>query len=118
MKYFENGFFLEQNLNKTRKEISDEQWQELLKGQSEGLEIYTDESGFPKLREHSVTDEEIKLLRMHEIQIELNSLNQDLVQDLAGEMVPNIEERKQRFIELHNEMRNLLGKSNREVING
>lgn len=39
MKYWENGFYREQNADGTRLEITDERWQELLKEQSLGKEI-------------------------------------------------------------------------------
>lgn len=39
MKYWENGFYLEQNADGTRLEITDKRWQELLKEQSLGKEI-------------------------------------------------------------------------------
>lgn len=39
MKYWENGFYLEQNEEKTRLEVTDERWKELLTEQSLGKEI-------------------------------------------------------------------------------
>lgn len=48
-----------------------------------------------------------------EIQQRLVELDQDIVQDIAGEVVPNIEERKAEFVTLHNELRTLLGKEQR-----
>ena len=39
MKYWENGFYLEQNEERTRLEVTDERWQELLNEQSLGKEI-------------------------------------------------------------------------------
>ena len=39
MKYWDNGFYREQNANGTRLDITDERWQELLKEQSLGKEI-------------------------------------------------------------------------------
>lgn len=39
MRYWENGFYREQNANRTRLEISDKRWQELLAEQSHGKEI-------------------------------------------------------------------------------
>lgn len=64
MKYWNKGFYLEQSINNDRFEITDERWQELLTGQSNGLEIYTKENGEPDLRAHIVTEEEkIEILR-------------------------------------------------------
>ena len=39
MRYWENGFYREQNEERTRLDITDERWQELLKEQSLGKEI-------------------------------------------------------------------------------
>jgi hypothetical protein len=49
MKYYKNGFF--ENQIEGSFEISNERWQELLEGQSNGLEIYTKDDGEPDLRE-------------------------------------------------------------------
>lgn len=53
--------------------------------------------------------------RIPEIQSRLDQLSQDIVQDMAGEDVPDIENRKAEFIELHNELRVLLGKDERKI---
>lgn len=53
--------------------------------------------------------------RKIEIQARLNALSQDFIQSLAGEIVPNIEERQSEFVTLHNELRELLGMSPREI---
>lgn len=49
-----------------------------------------------------------------EIKQRLNELSQDFVQVQLGAVIENIDERKTEFIELHNELRGLLGKSPRE----
>lgn len=54
--------------------------------------------------------------RIPEIQLRLDQLSQDFIQDIAGEYVPDIENRKAEFVELHNELRVLLGKDKREII--
>ena len=59
MKYWENGFYLEQNTNKTRKEISDEYWLELLQGQNKGLKIEENEYGMPILKPNELTEREV-----------------------------------------------------------
>lgn len=115
MKYWENGFYLEQNENNTRKEISDEAWRNLLNAQSNGMEIYTDSNGYPQAREHIVTNEEIKINRISEIKQRLTSISEDIIQDMAGELVTNLLEKKQEFIALHNELRILLGKPVRNL---
>lgn len=40
----------------------------------------------------------------------LKDYSEDIVQDLAGELVPNIEERKSEFMKAHNMLRLLLDK--------
>lgn len=48
------------------------------------------------------------------IQEQLNALSMDIIQDCAGEIVPDIEDRKLQFINLHNELRKLLGLQHRQ----
>ena len=60
------------------------------------------------------TDEEKKVARLIEIDQELNELNKDFIQELCGAIIPNIEEKKARFRELHNEKRVLQGKEPRK----
>ena len=50
MKYWKNGFYLEQIEGSVA--ITDEYWQELLEGQSNGKRIITDEKGCPILANH------------------------------------------------------------------
>lgn len=47
MKYWKNGFYLEQIENSV--EIEDDYWQELLDGQSQGKQIVSNEVGYPIL---------------------------------------------------------------------
>lgn len=47
MKYWKEGFYLNQIENSV--EITDEYWQELLNGQSNGKQITSDENGYPIL---------------------------------------------------------------------
>ena len=61
MKYWENGFYLEQNETNSRYVITDEYWQELLNGQSAGKQIITGEDGKPILINRVVTEESILL---------------------------------------------------------
>lgn len=83
------------------------------------VEIEPDENGRRfQIQEIPVpTEEELKEMRIYEIQQRLVELDQDIVQDIAGEVVPNIEERKAEFVTLHNELRTLLGKEQRELKN-
>ena len=80
-------------------------------------EIEKDENGrrFQIQEIPAPTEEELKEMRIREIQQRLVELDQDIVQDIAGEIVPNIEERKAEFITLHNELRTLLGKEPRLI---
>ena len=115
MKYWENGFYLEQNKTNTRKEISDEMWQKLMDDQNSGKEIYTDNNGYPQSREHFINYDEIKEKRMYEIKLRLSAISEDIIQEQAGELVDNILQKKEEFINLHNELRNLLGKQLRKT---
>lgn len=45
----------------------------------------------------------------------LSRLAEDLVQSMAGELVPELEERKAEFIRIHNEVRAYEGKGKREL---
>lgn len=84
------------------------------------IEIEKDENGerqFQIVEIPAPTEEELKEMRIREIQQRLVELDQDIVQDIAGEVVPNIEERKTEFVTLHNELRVLLGKEQRELKN-
>lgn len=79
-----------------------------------GLKISETENGLIA-KEQEITQEETKQNRIAEIQTRLDQLSQDIVQDIAGEFVPDIEERKAEFVELHNKLRGLLGKEEREI---
>ena len=82
------------------------------------IEVEKDENGerqFQIVEIPAPTEEELKEMRIREIQQRLVELDQDIVQDIAGEIVPNIEERKAEFITLHNELRTLLGKEPRLI---
>lgn len=46
---------------------------------------------------------------------ELTALSEDIIQNLAGEIVPDIETRKAQFIEVHNQIRTLLDKKPRAI---
>ena len=59
----------------------------------------------------------IKQKRRTAIKNRLNELNQDFVQVLCGAVIDDIEERRQEFIALHNELRILLGKEPRKYTN-
>ena len=53
-------------------------------------------------------------IRIAEIKPRLEQLSQDIVQSLAGAKFDDLEERKQEFQTLHNELRILLGKMPRQ----
>lgn len=113
-KYWENGFYLEQNEDNTRIEITDERWQELLEEQSNSKMIYLD-NGELKTKNYKLSEEDIKQNRIEEIKNKLTELNYDFMQYFSGEQIDDIENRKQDFIKLHNELRELLGKEKRNL---
>ena len=55
------------------------------------------------------------MMRIGEIKRRLRALSEDLVQVLAGEEIPDIEERRAEFVALHNELRVLEGKEPRLI---
>lgn len=59
-----------------------------------------------------MTNDEIKQ-RKFEISKRLDELNDDFIQFYLGAVIPDIEDKKNEFISLHNEMREFLGKEPR-----
>lgn len=55
MKYWKNGFYLEQREGSVA--ITDEYWQELLGEQSQGKHIVTREDGYPIAKPYEITSE-------------------------------------------------------------
>lgn len=66
MKYWKQGFYDEPIEGSV--EITDEHWQSLLDGQSQGKEIVEDVNGHPILQEHIFTLEEVKERTLYNIQ--------------------------------------------------
>lgn len=70
MKYWKNGFYENQSYENDRYEISDEYWQELLNGQSNGMDITTNIDGRPVLTGGISEEEkqkiELRIIREHE----------------------------------------------------
>lgn len=96
-------------------EYTDEQVNTLFENAVKQNAIIVDVDGVPTLvSKPEPTQEEVKQTRIAEIQARLTELDHDIIQDIAGEIVPDIETRKIEFIKLHNELRQLLGKELRE----
>lgn len=95
-------------------ELTDIEFDTLLCEQSNGKELKV-ENGKVVAYIREATTEQLNHKRIAEIKAQLTELNFDLLQDQAGLLVPNLNEKKQQFIELHNELRTLLGKETREV---
>ena len=51
--------------------------------------------------------------RVGEIKRRLRALSEDLVQAMAGEIVPDLDARRAEFVALHNELRRMEGKEPR-----
>lgn len=96
-------------------EVTDKHFDYLFCKQSQGYD-WKDENGELVAVEHIQTEEEKKNLRISEIRSRLTSLTQDFVQADCGEIIDDIEERKAEFVSLHNELRVLLGKEPRKVV--
>lgn len=64
-------------------------------------------------KNENVVDYFNKDLRVKEIKSRLEELTKDFIQEMLGAIIPNIEEKRLEFIELHNELRELQGKEPR-----
>ncbi len=64
-KYWKQGFYDEPQEGSV--EITEEYWQELLDGQSSGKEIRENESGYPVLVDHEYTLDELKEMKIADI---------------------------------------------------
>lgn len=115
MKYWKDGFYQEQSKNNDRIELTDEEWKGLLEQQSLGKEIYLDDNNKLNTKEKTLTDEQKRKIKINNIKKELNNIDEDILQYISGEEIVDIEERKTKFISLHNELRELLGKEKREI---
>ncbi|MFR3346760.1 MAG: hypothetical protein ACLTSK_01810 [Christensenellales bacterium] len=59
-----------------------------------------------------ISKEEIKRRRdIRQLKMQLQPLNEDLLQVMAGVEIPNIEEKKAEFRRIHGDIRELEGKS-------
>lgn len=96
-------------------EVTFEEWNYLMIENSNGKELVV-ENGKVVAVEPVPKEKFIKLNKLAEIDNELTELNKDFIQELCGAIIPNIEEKKARFRELHNEKRKLLGLEPREYI--
>lgn len=78
-------------------------------------------TGEHKIIETESTAEELKIINdnknkelerqeLQELQAELNSLSQDIIQAQAGAVIDNLEEHKARFQVVHNRIREIMGK--------
>lgn len=69
----------------------------------------------PKNQPPEVVAMNEKMARIGTIKRRLQALTEDLVQAMAGEIVPDIEARRAEFVALHNELRKLEGKEPRLI---
>lgn len=59
-----------------------------------------------------ISKEEIKRRRdIRQLKMQLQPLNEDLLQAMAGVTIPNLEEKKAEFKRIHGDVRELEGKS-------
>ena len=84
MKYWKDGFYLEQDENNTRKEITDERWAELLDGQATGKVIYTDKDGFPQLKDYVPTKKELYEQQIMELKYNLEKTDYQAIKFAEG----------------------------------
>lgn len=108
---WKNGFYFDGEAPQGAVDITDEEYKSLLQGQSEGLTI-EDENGKPVLKDYRPKNDIREYLTKKE---KLSKISEDIIQYIAGEDVPNIEERKEEFIRIHNEVRVYEGKKVRNI---
>lgn len=66
-----------------------------------------------KAAQSTAAAERQKAERKSFLKAQLQLLSEDLTQDAAGQLIPNLADKKQQFIEYHNELRTLEGKQPR-----
>lgn len=93
-------------------EVSYEEMDKLSCEQANGKELKVIDGKVVAV-EPQPTDEELINKRVYEIQERLNQLTQDFIQVLCGAVIDDIEERKQEYQVLHNELRTLQHKEPR-----
>ena len=96
-------------------EVTDEEFDYLFCQQSQGKELKVVDGKVVAV-EHETTQEELNEQRKLEIQSRLNELSQDFIQASLGAEFSDLEDRKEEFRTLHNELRKLLGKEPRNYV--
>lgn len=110
---WKNGFYFDSEAPEGAVSLTDEQYENFLKRQEEGFTI-EDENGFPVLKDYRSKDIKDYLMKKEK----LYKLSEDIIQFIAGEDVPNIDQRKSEFINIHNEVRKFEGKTPRIILTG
>lgn len=96
-------------------EVTYEEFDKLFCEQAEGKELKVVDGKVIAV-DHAITEEEIKWIKINDINKRLTELSQDLIQAQAGAVFDDIETRKLEFQTLHNELRTLQGKQPRNYI--
>lgn len=113
---WKNGFYFDDEAPVGAVSLTDEEYENLLKGQEQGLTI-EDENGKPVLKDYREKNDNAENIKEYLSNKEkLSKLTEDMIQYIAGEDVPNIEERKAEFIRVHNEVRAYEGKEQRNTL--
>lgn len=95
-------------------EMTIEEFDKLICEQNKGKGLKV-ENGKVVAYIRETTNEELKEQKISELKQRLSQLSEDLIQSTAGEIIDDIDSRKAEFVKLHNELRVLLGKSERKV---
>lgn len=85
MKYWKNGFYLEQDNNNSRTEITDEYWKTLLREQNLGKRI-VDSNGFPIVEDYIPTQKELNERRITELKRLLAESDYKAIKYAEGEI--------------------------------
>lgn len=108
MKYWKNGFYLEQDETNSRYEITDEYWHYLLDGENAEFQIGTDIDGKPILKLREITEEQIIQTEISELKKQLAKYKEDVEQvELFGMERADYGQKKARCAEIILELREL-----------
>lgn len=91
-------------------EVTAEQLMDIHYLKLEGGTVAIDETAKQAEMDKAIKAQELSIKRAR-----LKALSEDIIQAIAGETVPNLQERSREFITLHNEIRESEGKNPREI---
>ena len=110
---WKNGFYFDEKAPAGAVELTDERYEELLAGQAQGLTI-EECDGIPILIDQRLSEQQIeKNIEYQENKKRLSDLTEDFAQSFAGAVIPNLDQRRDEFLELLDKVRKYEGKEPR-----